>query len=80
VTISVFDSTLRITSILAISSNQVMLTFNAAANQSCTLLYTPALGSAWTAVTNYSAVSANRVIQQAAPAPANRGFYRLRSP
>jgi len=72
---------LRINSVQSIPGGQVLLNFNAPANQSCTLLYTPNLGGvAWSTVTNYPAVSDNRVIQLPVPASSARGFYRLRSP
>jgi hypothetical protein len=72
---------LRINSVQSMPGNQVMLNFNAPANQSCTLLFTPNLGGvAWSMVTNYPAVSNNRVIQLSVPASGATGFYRLRSP
>src|SRR6185503_12468473 len=51
---------LRINSVQSMPGNQVLLNFNAPANQSCTLLFTPNLGgTAWGTVTNYPAVSNN---------------------
>ena len=73
--------TLRINSVQSLPGGQVMLNFNAPANQSCTLLFTPNLGgAAWSTVTNYPAASDNRMIQLPVPASGAKGFYRLRSP
>lgn len=72
---------LRFNSVESMPGGQVRLNFNAPANQSCTLLHTPNLGGvAWSTVTNYPAVSNNRVIELLVPASGARGFYRLRSP
>jgi hypothetical protein len=72
---------LRFNSVQSMPGGQVLLNFNAPANQSCTLLFTSNLGGiAWSTVTNYPAVSSNRVIQLPVPASGARGFFRLRSP
>jgi hypothetical protein len=72
---------LRINAIESMPGGQLRLNFNAPANQSCTLLFTPNLGGiAWGTVTNYPAVPNNRVIQLEVPASGTPGFYRLRSP
>jgi hypothetical protein len=77
----VVPASLRFSSIESRPGGQVLLNFNAPANQSCTLLFTPNLGGvAWASVTNYPAAAENRMIQLSLPASGARGFYRLRSP
>jgi hypothetical protein len=72
---------LRLNSVQSLPGGQVLLDFNAPANQSCTLLFTANLGvTPWTTVTNYPAVSGNRVLQLQLPATGARGFFRLRTP
>jgi len=72
---------LRFNSIERTAGNEVRLTFTAPANQSCTVLFTPALsGSPWGTVTNYPAAPTNRVVQIESPATGTSGFFRLRTP
>jgi hypothetical protein len=71
---------MRVSSIEALTGQQVKLTFTAPANQSCTILYTPRLGEPWTSVTNYPSLPSARVIQLVTPASQPSGFYRLQLP
>jgi hypothetical protein len=61
--------------------SQIVIGFDAPANQGCTVQFATNLFTGpWTTVTNYPAVGTNRVIQLIAPAPGGSGFFRLRSP
>ncbi len=72
---------LLLNSIQPMSGGQVKLTFNASANQSCTVLFKARFSDAlWLSVTNYPSVPTNRVLQLTTSAAGASGFYRLRSP
>jgi hypothetical protein len=72
---------LLINAIQALPGNQVRLTFNAPAGQSCTVVFKAGLELPnWGAVTNFPAAPTNRTLQAVVPAPPSAGFFRLRSP
>jgi hypothetical protein len=71
---------MRITGVHLRSGNHITLSFDALANQSCTILFAPVLGDTWRSVTNYPAAPIDRVIQAEFPISGVTGFYRLQSP
>jgi len=72
--------TASINSISKMGGGQMSLIFQAPANQSWTVLFTPNLGTAWAAVTNFPSAPTNRTIQAIVAAPGASGFYRVSSP
>jgi hypothetical protein len=75
------QTALRIDSIQPLAGSQIVLAFDAASNQSCTVEYTTNLATGpWISVTNFPAVATNRALQLVRPISGPGGFYRLRSP
>ena len=80
VTVALNGNSLQILSIQPMAGEQIALSLNAVANQSCTVLFSPTLGADWVAITNYPAAPTNRTIQVIVPKAGPSGFYRLQSP
>jgi hypothetical protein len=71
---------LSMRSISPAPGQQMLISFDVPAGQSCRLLFTPDLGAAWTPVMSFPSAPMTQVIQTVVPAPGGHGFYRVVSP